>query len=112
MVGGSKEQFFFCWIVLFDLECSERRALCNIFSAHMADCVTAKHTGSGGGGGGVLWGGNDSMVDVDLADVGRGVGGSELVRVGLWSFPLLRLLSGAALTSTLTSLIMRHEDAL
>lgn len=22
----------------------KRRALCNIFSAHMADCVTAKHT--------------------------------------------------------------------
>lgn len=43
--GGSKEQFFLRWIVLFDPECSERRALCNIFSAHMADCVTAKHTG-------------------------------------------------------------------
>lgn len=46
MVGeNSKEQFFLYWIVLFDPECSERRALCNIFSAHMADCVTAKHTG-------------------------------------------------------------------
>lgn len=43
--GGSKEQFFLCWIVLFDPERSERRALCNIFSAHMADCVTAKDTG-------------------------------------------------------------------
>lgn len=41
----SKEQFFLCWIVLFDPERSERRALCNIFSAHMADCVTAKRTG-------------------------------------------------------------------
>lgn len=45
--GGknSKEQILLCWIVLFDPECSERRALCNIFSTHMADCVTAKHTG-------------------------------------------------------------------
>lgn len=34
-----------CWIVLFDLECSERRALCNISSTHMAVCVTAKHMG-------------------------------------------------------------------
>lgn len=42
---NSKEQFFLCRIVLFDLERSERRALCNIFGAHMADCVTAKHTG-------------------------------------------------------------------
>lgn len=41
----SKEQFFLCWIVVFDPERSERRALCNFFSAHMADCVTAKHTG-------------------------------------------------------------------
>lgn len=42
----TKEQFcFLCWIVLFDLECSERRVLCNVFSTHMADCVTAKHTG-------------------------------------------------------------------
>lgn len=58
----------------------------------------------------MLWGGgDDSIVDVDLADVG---GGLALVRVGLWSFPLLRLLSGAALASTLTSFIMRHEDAL
>lgn len=57
----------------------------------------------------MLWGGDDSIVDVDLADVG---GELALVRVGLWSFPLLRLLSGAALTSTLTSFIMRHEDAL
>lgn len=38
---------FLCWIVLFDPECGERRALCNIFSAHMADCVTAKHMGGG-----------------------------------------------------------------
>lgn len=57
--GGSKEQFFLCRIVPFDPECSERRALCNIFSAHMADCVTAKHTGGEwwrrrrGAGGGV-----------------------------------------------------------
>lgn len=36
-----------CWIVLFDLECSERRALCNVFSTHMANCVTAKHTTRG-----------------------------------------------------------------
>lgn len=57
----------------------------------------------------MLWGGDDSIVDVDLADVG---GELPLVRVGLWSFPLFRLLSGAALTSTLTSFIMRHEDAL
>lgn len=44
----SKEQIFvfsLCWIVLFDPECSERRALCNVLSTHMADCVTAKHTG-------------------------------------------------------------------
>lgn len=49
-----------CWIVLFDLECSERRALCNISSTHMAVCVTAKHMGgrgSSGGGGGVGGGG-------------------------------------------------------
>lgn len=47
---------FLCWIVLFDLECSEKRALCNVFSTHMANCVTAKHTGgSGSGVGGVLW---------------------------------------------------------
>lgn len=48
---------FLCWIVLFDLECSERRALCNVFSTHMAHCVTAKHTGGSGrvGGGEVLW---------------------------------------------------------
>lgn len=37
--------FFFPSAVLFDLECSERRALCNISSTHMAVCVTAKHTG-------------------------------------------------------------------
>lgn len=43
--GGRKEQFFLCWMFLFDPEHSERRALRNIFSAHMADCVTAKHTG-------------------------------------------------------------------
>lgn len=43
--GESKEQFFLCRIVLFDPERSERRALCNIFSAHMADCVTANRTG-------------------------------------------------------------------
>lgn len=46
---GKELEFFFllslCWIVLFDLECSERRALCNISSTHMAVCVTAKHTG-------------------------------------------------------------------
>lgn len=42
---SARSNFFLCWIVLFDLECSERRALCNIFSTHMADCVTAKHTG-------------------------------------------------------------------
>lgn len=48
MVEEKKNQrgaIFLCWIVLFDLECSERRALCNVFSTHMADCVTAKHTG-------------------------------------------------------------------
>lgn len=55
------------------------------------------------------WGGDDTTVDVDLADVG---GELALVRVGLWSFPLLRLLSGAALTSTSTSFIMRHENGL
>lgn len=69
----SKERMFFlsfsprllslCWIVLFDLECSERRALCNISSTHMAVCVTAKHmggrgsSGGGGGGGAVVRGG-------------------------------------------------------
>lgn len=43
----------------------------------MADCVTAKHTGGSGGGGGggggagVLWAGDSSIVDVDLADVGE-----------------------------------------
>lgn len=37
-----------CWIVLFDLECSERRALCNISGTHMAVCVTAKHIGGAG----------------------------------------------------------------
>lgn len=35
-----------------------------------------------------------------------------LVPVGRWSFPLSGLLSGAAPTSTLTSPIMRHENAL
>lgn len=59
---GKKKMFLLslCWIVLFDLECSERRALCNISSTHMAVCVTAKHTGgsgSSGGGGGGGWGG-------------------------------------------------------
>lgn len=67
----SKElEFFFlllslCWIVLFDLECSERRPLCNISSTHMAVCVTAKHTGGSsssgdGGGGGSGCGGSGS----------------------------------------------------
>lgn len=62
MVEEKKNQqgaIFLCWIVLFDLECSEKRALCNIFSTHMAVCVTAKHIGGsdsggdGGSGGGV-----------------------------------------------------------
>ena len=50
MVEEKKKQqgaIFLCWIVLFDLECSERRALCNVFSTHMADCVTTKHTRGG-----------------------------------------------------------------
>lgn len=62
----SKEQFFLCWIVLFDPECSERRALCNVLGTHMDDCVTAKHTGGvvvGCCGKGVWrgwgWGGGD-----------------------------------------------------
>lgn len=42
---NQQEAIFLCWIVLFDLECSESRALCNVFSTHMADCVTAKRTG-------------------------------------------------------------------
>ena len=45
--GKSARSNFLRWIVPFDLECCERRALCNIFSTHMADCVTAKHTHGG-----------------------------------------------------------------
>lgn len=50
----SKKLFFFflCWIVLFDLECGERRALCNV-SAHTWPTVWLPNTR---GGGVALWG--------------------------------------------------------
>lgn len=96
--------FSLCWIVPFDLQCSERRALCNISSTHMAVCVTAKHMGGGGGGAVLATAGRCGSGRREREQSGCRGGSVDVRRrtaalhVGVGSFSLLRLLSGAAVT--------------
>lgn len=95
-----------CWIVLFDLECSERRALCNISSTHMAVCVTAKHMGGEVAmvAAVALWreeegrGRRGRRKEVEVGSVDGCEGRNAAPRVGVGSFSLLRLLSRATVT--------------